>query len=533
MLAGGWGLGGRRGLGLGLGLARVPVVGVGRYERAASCGMDGDLDQISVCCKFSTSRHYRSSIRPFATRYSTIRTIENMFTINGDLLVTCDLLQTLLRKTDSEEAVRDKAVRDEAVRVEAVREAVRDEAVREVVEMINQALAKVFSRFTSLSATSLSATSLSATGLYRAFAKGKSWLVIEGSTLDKHLLFALHRVVKKRGGVKGLLVNIDAATGPDTRLLVKFPMSKTKMANYEIAEKVLSPLFAQEPYPLSVTESNDHFVVEFGGALATAASPDWKAATAMATTSQSELRALVPIGDIAALMVKTAAALPRFELPMNLSHVSIQAPPVMGTTSTASTATRTRTRTTTTTSAMLGPSAPVPPSSRPVPPPSTITGLSRSFAAVAAVGSVEGRSRQRSDETELAAMQEATRLPPAHRRGPSEQAKKSEARKGKGKENEKEKEKEQPACPRWEAFGPSGSTQVAGPSERATEKSEEEKDKERKKRQAKRRAIERRREKAEQRWKDQLAKLAAEDEEDDKVKGDGEVNDDEEDELAP
>jgi hypothetical protein len=65
------------------------------------------------------------------------------------------------------------------------------------------------------------------------------------------------------------------------------------------------------------------------------------------------------------------------------------------------------------------------------------------------------------------------------------------------------------------------------------EQSEEEKDKERKKRQAKRRAIERRRENAEQRWKDQLAKLAAEDEEDDKVKGDGEVNDDEEDELAP
>ena len=65
------------------------------------------------------------------------------------------------------------------------------------------------------------------------------------------------------------------------------------------------------------------------------------------TDYYAELRALVPIGDIAALMVKTAAALPRFELPMNLSHVSIQAPPVMGTTSTASTATRTRTTTTT------------------------------------------------------------------------------------------------------------------------------------------------------------------------------------------
>jgi hypothetical protein len=38
-------------------------------------------------------------------------------------------------------------------------------------------------------------------------------------------------MVKKRGGVKGLFVNIDAATGPDTRLLVKFPMLKTKMAN--------------------------------------------------------------------------------------------------------------------------------------------------------------------------------------------------------------------------------------------------------------------------------------------------------------
>jgi hypothetical protein len=219
-------------------------------------------------------------------------------------------------------------------------------------------------------------------------------------------------------------------------------MSKISMANYKIAEKVLAPLFVREPYPLSVTETKeDQYVVEFGilaGAFVTATSatlPDWKAAMATGTVIQAQLRSLVPIGDIAALVLKTTAALPRFKLPMNLSHVSIQAPPVMGATSTASTATRT----TTTTSTMLGPPAPVPPPSRPVPPPSTITGLSRSFAAVAAVGSVKGRSRQRSDEIELAAMQEATRLPPAHRRGPSGllgpsgslgQAKKSEARKG-------------------------------------------------------------------------------------------------------
>jgi hypothetical protein len=99
------------------------------------------------------------------------------YQIEGDLLLTCDLLQTLLQKTDSSE---------EAV----CEEAVLNEAVRQVVEMINEAL-KVFSR----------STSLSATGLYRAFAKGtKLWLVIEGSTLDKHLLYALHRMVKKRGG---------------------------------------------------------------------------------------------------------------------------------------------------------------------------------------------------------------------------------------------------------------------------------------------------------------------------------------------
>jgi hypothetical protein len=104
------------------------------------------------------------------------------YQIEGDLLLTCDLLQTLLQKTDSSE----EAVCEEAV----LNKAVRDEAVRQVVEMINEAL-KVFSR----------STSLSATGLYRAFAKGtKLWLVIEGSTLDKHLLYALHRMVKKRGG---------------------------------------------------------------------------------------------------------------------------------------------------------------------------------------------------------------------------------------------------------------------------------------------------------------------------------------------
>lgn len=158
------------------------------------------------------------------------------YQIEGDLLLTCDLLQTLLQKIGSSE------------------EAVRDEAVRQVVEMINEAL-KVFSR----------STSLSATGLYRAFAKGtKSWLVIEGSTLDKHLLYALHRMVKKRGVVKGLFVHIDPGRSGPARLLIKFPMSKIKMANYKIAEKVLAPLFVREPYPLSVTETKeDQFVVEF------------------------------------------------------------------------------------------------------------------------------------------------------------------------------------------------------------------------------------------------------------------------------
>ncbi|KAG7571515.1 hypothetical protein FFLO_00531 [Filobasidium floriforme] len=293
-----------------------------------------------------------------ATRNSLLVT-RLTYQIEGDLLLTCDLLQTLLQKIDSSE------------------EAVHDEAVRQVVEMINEAL-KVFSR----------STSLSATGLYRAFAKGKSWLIIEGSTLDKHLLFALHRMVKKTGGVKGLFVHVDPGrSGPASH----FSISKIKMVNYEVVE-VLAPLFVREPYPLSVETKEHHFVVEFGilaGAFVTATDatwPDWKAATATAAATQAQLRSLVPIGELSSFMIKTTVA---------------------------------------------------------------------------------------------------------------------------------------------------GPLVIAGPSERVKEQSEEEKDKERKKRQAKRRAIERRRENAEQRWKDQLAKLAAEDEEDDKVKGDGEVNDDEEDELAP
>jgi hypothetical protein len=63
--------------------------------------------------------------------------------IEVDLLMTCNLLQTLLQKTNSSE------------------EAVRDKAVRQVAEMINKAL-KVFLR----------STPPSVTDLYRAFAKG-------------------------------------------------------------------------------------------------------------------------------------------------------------------------------------------------------------------------------------------------------------------------------------------------------------------------------------------------------------------------
>lgn len=63
--------------------------------------------------------------------------------IEVDLLMTCNLLQTLLQKTNSSE------------------EAVRDKAVRQVAEMINEAL-KVFLR----------STPPSVTDLYRASAKG-------------------------------------------------------------------------------------------------------------------------------------------------------------------------------------------------------------------------------------------------------------------------------------------------------------------------------------------------------------------------
>lgn len=67
----------------------------------------------------------------------------------------------------------------------------------------------------------------------------------------------------------------------------------------EITEKVLSPLFVREPYLLLVTATKDRFMVGFGvtGTFATReVSPDWQAATA--TTFQSQLCSLVPIGGI-------------------------------------------------------------------------------------------------------------------------------------------------------------------------------------------------------------------------------------------
>jgi hypothetical protein len=103
--------------------------------------------------------------------------MHNIYQIDRDLLLICNLLQSLLRDFDDKE-----------------------QAVCQVIEKMNQAMAKVFSRSTSLSVKGLH---LGAT----------SWLVMKGTTLNKHLLFALHCVVKKRG-VKGLFVNIDAATGP-------------------------------------------------------------------------------------------------------------------------------------------------------------------------------------------------------------------------------------------------------------------------------------------------------------------------------
>lgn len=253
-----------------------------------------------------------------ATRNSLLVT-RLTYQIERDLLLTCNLLQTLLQKIDSSE------------------EAVRDEAVRQVVEMINEAL-KVFSR----------STSLSATGLYRAFAKGKSWLVIEGSTLDKHLLSALHRMVKKTGDVKGLFVHVDPGRSGPARLLIKFPMSKIKMANYKVAE-VLAPLFVREPYPLSVetkVETKDHhFVVEFGilaGALVTATDatwPDWKAATATAAATQAQLRSLVPIGELSSFMIKTTVAGPVFELlpPSTHRYLHLESVSLSTTTMTATT----------------------------------------------------------------------------------------------------------------------------------------------------------------------------------------------------
>jgi hypothetical protein len=78
--------------------------------------------------------------------------MHNIYQIDRDLLLTCNLLQSLLRDFDDKE-----------------------QAVCQVIEKMNQAMAKVFSRSTSLSVKGLH---LGAT----------SWLVMEGTTLDKHLL---------------------------------------------------------------------------------------------------------------------------------------------------------------------------------------------------------------------------------------------------------------------------------------------------------------------------------------------------------